>query len=226
MSEPAPWLILVDFDGTITARDADFVIADAARGEEAARAVYGPLAEAYEGLRISLAQYFEGYLAGLGLSAAEIAQHVGVVPCRPGFPGLVAACRARGWGLRVVSEGLDAYIRPMLEALGAGDLELSCNRLVEGPEGPRVLPPLDGEACERCLNCKGAHVRRARARGQRVAMVGNGASDLCAAREADLVFARDTLAQLCAAEGLPFVAWEAFEEVVAGLPRHSPPDPR
>ncbi len=44
MHDPVPWLILVDFDGTITARDADFVIADAARGPAAAR-VYGPLAE-------------------------------------------------------------------------------------------------------------------------------------------------------------------------------------
>jgi 2-hydroxy-3-keto-5-methylthiopentenyl-1-phosphate phosphatase len=218
MSEPVSWLILVDFDGTITARDADFVIADAARGPVAAQAVYGPLAAAYEGLEIGLAEYFEGYLTGLELSAAEIAAHAGAVPCRPGFPALVAACAAQGWGLRVVSEGLDVYIRPMLAALGAGGVTLSCNRLVEGDDGPQVLPPADGEPCPRCLNCKGAHVRRAHAAGQRVVMVGNGASDLCAAREADLVFARDILAVLCAAEGIPFLAWEDFDAVLAGLP--------
>jgi 2-hydroxy-3-keto-5-methylthiopentenyl-1-phosphate phosphatase len=216
------WLVLVDFDGTITARDADFVIADAARGAAAARAVYEPLALAYEGLEISLTQYFEGYLAGLGLSAAEIARHVGAVPCRPGFLALVATCEARGWALRVVSEGLDAYIRPMLESMGAGELELSCNRLLEGPDGPRVLSPLDGESCERCSNCKGAHVRRAHAAGQRVVMVGNGASDLCAARLADLVFARDTLATLCDAEALPYLSWDGFPDVLAGLPRPRP----
>jgi 2,3-diketo-5-methylthio-1-phosphopentane phosphatase len=220
-------LVLVDFDGTITARDADFVIADAARGPAAARAVYGPLAAAYEGLEISLAQYFEGYLSGLDLGAQEIARHIGAVPCRPGFPALVAWCRLRGWDLRVVSEGLDAYIRPMLEDLGAGDLDLSCNRLVEGPGGPRVLPPTDGEPCERCLNCKGAHVRHAHAAGQRVVMVGNGASDLCAARLADLVFARDTLAELCDREGLPYQPWSSFDDVIDGLPAaiafHPPP---
>lgn len=217
MSGPS-WLILVDFDGTITARDADFVIADAARGPDAARSVYGPLAAAYERLEISLAAYFEGYLAGLGLGAAEIAAHIGVVPCRPGFPALVAACEARGWELRVVSEGLDAYIRPMLVTLGVGHLALSCNRLVDVGDGPRVLPPVDGEPCQRCLNCKGAHVRRAHAAGQRVVMVGNGASDLCAAHEADLVFARDTLATLCDAEVVPYVVWEDFDTVLAGLP--------
>ncbi len=217
MAEPVPWLILVDFDGTITARDADFVIADAARGE-AARAVYEPLADAYEALEIGLAEYFEGYLAGLGLSAAEIAAHVGAVPCRPGFPELVAAIEARGWTVRVVSEGLDAYIEPMLEQLGVGGVELSCNRLVEGSDGPRVLPPVDGEPCERCLNCKGVHVRRARAAGARVVMVGNGASDLCAAREADLVFARDTLASLCDTHGVDYIPWQGFAEVLAGLP--------
>ncbi len=217
MSDPDRWLILVDFDGTITARDADFVIADAARGSAAARAVYQPLAQAYESLEIGLAAYFEGYLAGLGLSAAEIARHVDAVPCRPGFRELVRACEDRGWAVRVCSEGLDAYIRPLLEHLGVGELPLSCNRLVERDGRAWVLPPLDGEPCQRCLNCKGVHARRARADGWMVVMIGNGASDLCAAREAELVFARDTLAELCRAEGVPFRPWESFDEIRAAL---------
>jgi 2-hydroxy-3-keto-5-methylthiopentenyl-1-phosphate phosphatase len=56
---PEQWLILVDFDGTLTARDADLVIADAAVGP-AARALYAPLVEAYEGLRIGLVEFFGG----------------------------------------------------------------------------------------------------------------------------------------------------------------------
>jgi 2-hydroxy-3-keto-5-methylthiopentenyl-1-phosphate phosphatase len=51
----------------------------------------------------------------------------------------------------------------------------------------------------------------------RVALVGNGASDLCAARVADLVLARDTLAALCRAEGIPHVAWRDLAEVRAAL---------
>ncbi len=219
MAQGSAWLVLVDFDGTITARDADFVIAELARGRAAARAVYEPVAQAYEALEIGLTEYFERYLTGLGLTAAELGRHAGAVPCRPGFDEVVAACLERGHGLRVVSEGLDAYIEPVLRLLGAANLPLSCNRLVEGPEGLRVLPPIDGEACERCLNCKGVHVRRARARGLRVAMVGNGASDLCAARHADLVLARDTLATLCHAEGLHFEPWESFAEVLSSLER-------
>jgi 2,3-diketo-5-methylthio-1-phosphopentane phosphatase len=214
--DPVTWLILVDFDGTITTRDADFVIADAARGE-AARAVYAPLARAYESLEIGLAAYFEGYLAGLELSAAELERHAATVPCRPGFAAMASRCTEAGHQVRVVSEGLDAYILPILGLLGVSWLELSCNRLVQGPAGPRVKPPLHAEPCERCLNCKGVHVRRAHAQGRRVVMVGNGASDLCAAREADRVFARDTLAELCQAERIPFSPWESFDEVEALL---------
>jgi 2-hydroxy-3-keto-5-methylthiopentenyl-1-phosphate phosphatase len=119
--------------------------------------------------------------------------------------------------VRVVSEGLDAYVLPVLARMGAPEVEVSCNRLVEGPGGARILPPPDGEPCARCLNCKGAHARRGRAGGMRVAIVGNGASDLCAAREADLVLARDTLALLCRAEGIPCQPWDDLAEVRAAI---------
>ena len=76
-----------------------------------------------------------------------------------------------------------------------------------------MYPPADAGSCERCLSCKGVQVRRARAEGFRVAICGNGASDLCGAREADLVLARDILRAHCEREGIEHVPWEALREV-------------
>ena len=64
-------------------------------------------------------------------------------------------------------------------------------------------------------------LRELRRPGDTVWVFGDGASDLCPAREADLVFARDHLAERCAAEGLPWrpldfaVARDALAEVAA-----------
>jgi 2-hydroxy-3-keto-5-methylthiopentenyl-1-phosphate phosphatase len=60
-------------------------------------------------------------------------------------------------------------------------------------------------------------VRRAQAAGFRVALVGNGSSDLCGARLADLVLARDILLEHCKREGIACAAWESFEDVRAVL---------
>ena len=69
---------------------------------------------------------------------------------------------------------------------------------------PRCGPALQG----------GAPARAAAAR--RVVLVfGDGASDLCPAREADLTFARDHLAERCAAEGLPWRPLPDFTRVWA-----------
>jgi 2-hydroxy-3-keto-5-methylthiopentenyl-1-phosphate phosphatase len=52
-----------------------------------------------------------------------------------------------------------------------------------------------------------------RAEGYRTAYVGNGHSDLCPAIEADLVFAKAELADLCRTEEIDFIQFDRFSEV-------------
>lgn len=214
MSRP---VVLVDFDGTATAVDADFALADSLLGERA-RAVYGPAAEAFERLEIGTRTYFERYLGGLGATPEAIARAALTVALRPGFVPFVAWCAEQGLTVQIISEGLALYIRPLLVAAGLGDLPLRCND-AELREGRWVITSAAGaEPCARCLNCKGAAVRAARAGGApAVALVGNGASDLCAAREADLVLARDSLLTHCRRLGIDAVPWTDFGQVQRAL---------
>lgn len=218
MNDTAPWQVFLDFDGTLTARDADFAIADAALPPER-QGAYEPFAAAYESLTIGMKAYFEGYLEVLGLPPDEIARHAPDVPLRPGLPALLRLCDVHDARVLVLSEGLDLYVHPILRHAGLSDLPVTCNRAVYRDGTYDILPAADATPCERCLNCKGAHVRRAQAAGFRVASVGNGASDLCAAREADLVFARDTLLRYCREEGIAHTAWTELDDVTEGLRR-------
>ncbi len=211
-----PWLLLLDFDGTITQRDADFEIADRCRGDRP-QGYYLPLAQAYERLEIGMHTYFQGLLDMMDLTPRQLAQHALTVPLRPGAGRLVARCRAAGWQVRILSEGLEVYIEPMLRHAGLQGVPLSCNRARYQAGRWRVEPGPDARACERCLNCKGHHVRRAQERGLRVAVVGNSASDLCAARRADLVLARDVLQEHCVREDIPSLVWESFDDVLRAL---------
>ena len=50
--------------------------------------------------------------------------------------------------------------------------------------------------------------------------IGNGrVSDLCGARAADVVFAKDSLAEELAKQGVAFEAFETLHDVVSGLAR-------
>lgn len=70
--------------------------------------------------------------------------------------------------------------------------------------------------CPRCgpRSCKAAVLRAQRRPGDIVLVFGDGESDLCPAREADLVFARGRLAELCATENLPWRPLDDFTDVL------------
>ena len=53
--------------------------------------------------------------------------------------------------------------------------------------------------------------------GRQIAYVGDGWSDRCAAKAADLVFARASLAQHLAEEGVDYVPFEDITDVREGL---------
>jgi hypothetical protein len=50
-----------------------------------------------------------------------------------------------------------------------------------------------------------------------VIFIGDGFSDLYAAGHADIVFAKDHLATLCADRGWPFLEWRTFADIQAQL---------
>jgi 2-hydroxy-3-keto-5-methylthiopentenyl-1-phosphate phosphatase len=213
-----PWLVLIDFDGTLTVKDTDLFVAEEILGPAAAAARLGPLFDAYERAELTTLAYLEGFLRLVAHPVEVIAAAAARVPFRPGVAALLAACAAPGLEPRVISEGLALWIAPALAAAGLS-VPVTCHAV--DADG-RVVPAAGAEPCARCLGCKGAVVRRAQAAGQRVAVVGNGASDLCAARAADLVFATGTLRGHCRREGITHTPWDHLEEVAEALTARSP----
>jgi len=205
-------MLLLDFDGTITCHDSEIYVASRVLDEKS-RAELSMLVSLYEHLKIGVGEYYRRYFSLMDLDPEQWRQLAVMVPIRAGFGDLLALCQQENIEVMILSEGLDLFIEPLLKKLGFAGLSLSCNRVDWQSGKPLVLPALNAESCERCVNCKGAYARRFLASGRKVALVGNGASDLCAARELDLVFARDHLARLCHSEDIPFVQWESFSDI-------------
>src|SRR5262249_31013827 len=70
-------------------------------------------------------------------------------------------------------------------------------------------------ACPRCAHCKGRQIRMAAGRTR--LFVGDGYSDVCAARVADIVFAKDSLARCVKAESRAYRPFESLADVLAYL---------
>ncbi len=209
----APYLIVSDFDGTITREDLTNAIWDAHVPYDW-RAVLTPLSR--EGVLTPLEMIARGYGAVPRGPEALLAQVLPLAHLRHGFEAFVVDCGARRWPFEVLSHGLSFYIRPLLPpgvALTAFEGRFEDGRW-------RVdLPP--SMAVPRGVDFK-AHVvasLRARHPGHTTVYVGDGRLDFPAARTCDLVFAvaDSTLARLCDESLIPYVPFERFDEITAAL---------
>jgi len=208
-------LVFLDYDGTLTTHECNEIVlqrfvGDAWRPLEAeAKADHMGHAECFD-RQIGLVQAPRRELIGALVAEAEP---------EAGLQEFFAGFAERDARPVIVSAGLREAITTVWEHAELPPVELHASELVGG--GAHGGPPYHlafsdvlGD-CPRCgpKACKGAALRALRRPGEPVLVFGDGASDLCPAREADLVFARDHLAVRCAAEGIEWRPLRDYAEV-------------
>jgi 2-hydroxy-3-keto-5-methylthiopentenyl-1-phosphate phosphatase len=207
-------LIACDFDGTITRRDTLHLIVGR-YGDEGLWQAIEPRLRAGE---LTLEQAMQEEFAGVRATPEQVRELVlreaGV---RAGFPEFVAWVRERGHRLVVLSSGFRSVIDAVLGSVGLGHLETASHEAEFSPEGCRLVWADRGERCAICgRRCK-RHDVRARLAGEALVLIGDGVSDRCVARMADIVFARAHLARDLVLDGVPFTPFEDFHEVREAL---------
>lgn len=211
----APLLLAVDFDGTITLRDTLHVIVDA-HGHPGAWDDLGLLLRSD---RISVEQAMERQFRTVTASHDEVALCVrSDAGVREGFTDLVAYAADNGHRLVVMSAGFRSVIDLVLGDLGLSHLEVVANDAEFSGEGCRLVWGAHrGEVCPLCnRRCK-RHAIRVRHQGETIVYVGDGLSDSCASQMADVVFARDDLAEHLEGRGVAFTPYDDFHDVITGL---------
>ncbi len=137
---------------------------------------------------------------------------------RPGFLEFVQFCKECAIEVHIVSDGLSAYIRRILEKHGLGHLPVWTNKVELLEDGSLSVEfPNEREGCRRCASCKCARLLTSSADEDTIVYVGDGYSDHCPVRMADVVFARATLLRQCGELGIPHHPFSDFHEVQAIL---------
>lgn len=202
--------VIVDFDGTACLHDVGVHLLERF-GTDATRS--GPLAEidrAFDAGEIGLRDVLVAEAATLGGSDQElIAFAMEHCPLDPSFAPFAVWAAAQRLPLTVVSDGFGLHVRPLLAAAGLAHLPVITNRWVDGRLAFAAAHPI----CVGCGTCKKQAVERARATHGTVAFVGDGVSDRFGARYADVTFAKDSLADHCGRESIPFRRYETFDDV-------------
>jgi 2,3-diketo-5-methylthio-1-phosphopentane phosphatase/HAD superfamily hydrolase (TIGR01509 family) len=134
------------------------------------------------------------------------------------FPSFYRYCREREIDVKIVSDGLDFYIKTILEIHHLEKIPYYAN---EGhflkPKGMGIGFPHFNEECGHCGTCKKKLVQMHRKDYDSIFFVGNGLSDRCGAREADFVFAKDSLYTYCIDQDVACHFYEGFQDILNDL---------
>jgi 2-hydroxy-3-keto-5-methylthiopentenyl-1-phosphate phosphatase len=211
--------IFVDFDGTITTDDVgnSFFVTFGGRACEA-------YVEEYRRGIISAQECFRRELAEIGtIDQGALARFLAAQRIDPGFSRFVEFCRSKNIEFHIVSDGLDYYIKSILEANSLGGISFFSNVLhVSEPDSSGrsrlsiSYPYGDAECCV-CACCKRNIMLTHAGDDDVIGYVGEGFSDQCPVGYADIVFAKDALQTYCQRENISYYLYRTFDDVVGRL---------
>jgi len=211
-------LILCDFDGTISVRDMGYELLCAfTRGNwEKIDRLYG------EG-KIGSSDAYERIARICKVTPEEMESFImerSLID--PYFGRFHEYCLREGIDLKIVSDGFDIYIKRLLEHHCLPPIPIFSNR-ISFKRGGRIRfeHPCHNPDCGRCGTCKRTILLEERPFYDRITYIGNGYSDRCAAQEADRVYAKEVLFEICVREGTNCTYFDHFGEIMDDLSKRT-----
>lgn len=202
--------IFTDFDGTITLDDlGDKLFIDFGRFEP-----YHTQLLSHE---LNIRQYWQLLFDSLPSSIDEefIQNWAASQQVDPYFIDFAQFCTHNNLPLAVVSDGFDVYIKPVLANIEQNHCKIYCNKAQKINNHWELTFPLATESCN-CLvaSCKRNAMLKDVPTDAFIIYIGDGYSDFCAARYADIVFAKKSLARYCFQQKIPHHNWRSFFDVL------------
>lgn len=205
--------VFCDFDGTISVVDTtDRVLSRLAAPE------WEQLEADWVAGRIDAATCMRGQIALVDGDDAALEAVLDEIELDPGFCAFAAWCADHDLPLTIVSDGVDHFIRRILSRHGLGELPIVSNRLAGEAGARRLEQPHRREGCAAGAGvCKCAATAQRAPAGETMIYVGDGRSDFCVSQRADLLFAKDKLADYAAGRGQPHHLYDTFHDITAML---------
>ncbi|MCU1266816.1 MAG: phosphoserine phosphatase [Acidobacteria bacterium] len=212
-------IVFLDFDGTITRRDAIDAILEVYADPQ-----WVSLETDWQEGRIGSRDCLQSQMALVRATHTQLDALLDEIEIDEGFEALLETCVANGVGAHIISDGFGYCISRILARLGhevAAQLAgISASRLVLEGDVWRTEFPFFHQSCGHgCATCKPAVMRLLNHTNAPVVFVGDGLSDRYAVECADHVFAKSGLAAYCRNNSIEHTAYQSLEEVATVLDR-------
>ncbi len=201
--------VFFDFDNTIALSDIlDDIIEHFAVDES-----WVALEKAWAEGKIGSKECLTGQLGSVRVSRKDLARYLTVKKIDPYFKKILYFLRDRRISPVVLSDNAEFVLRQILKNNGIAGIKVYANRVSFSGDRLSLSFPYQNKSCLRCAHCKKVNLLNNSKKSDYKIYVGDGLSDLCAAQEADLVFAKDSLLKHFKKIGRPCVAFKTLKDV-------------
>jgi 2,3-diketo-5-methylthio-1-phosphopentane phosphatase len=213
-------VLFIDFDNTISQGD----VLDSVIEKFSPNRQWEHWQTEWRESRISTLECLQMQMGGLRVEESALLEFVRTVSIDPDFIRLQDWAAATGTALLIVSDNFAPILGEILRHHQIVAPPIYANALAFMDD--RIIPsfPYRSTTCARCAHCKAIHF--ARYEGYRTIYVGDGLSDTCPAVRADLIFAKDSLAEFLRGRGRRYTPFRNLGEVVSILAAADPGAPQ
>jgi 2,3-diketo-5-methylthio-1-phosphopentane phosphatase len=208
-------IIVADFDGTVAKRDVGYNFFRHFSGGK-----NNELLPFWKSGEMTTRECLRREAALVTVINEEIYPFLDQFELDPGFGHVVALCQEQKIPLSIASDGLDFYIMYLLKRFSFEHIPAVSNKAVFNGNSLKIEFPYDNRECDCCGSCKAERIedlRQAHGHDCQVVFIGDGFSDTCAVRAADIVFAKKDLKTYCNDNQLEYHDYENFFDVAKKL---------
>ncbi len=206
--------VFCDFDGTVASEDIGNQLFLRFAGEETALAIVQRYLDGEITARQCLQQECE---AVESLTREEFGKFIDQFTLDSRFLSFFEFCRSKEIPITILSDGLDAYVERVLANHGLSELQFFSNHVEFVREGvkTKLIPsfPYTDSECEKCGNCKRNHMLTLSGDDDILVYAGDGISDRCPVKYADIVFAKKSLIKYCQQQNISYFEFHHFGDV-------------
>lgn len=207
--------VYCDFDGTITKADTTDEVLSRLAGDDWLR-----LEDEWVAGRITAAECMRAQIALVRHDDLELDAVLDTMSIRDGFAELVHWCREQLIPLAIVSDGVDRFIHRILARHDLGHIPVFSNHLLSDGRAYRLEQPFKRQGCAAGSGVCKCEIVDVAPPADPLVFVGDGRSDFCVSGRAELLFARDRLAQYAEQRGHAYIPFDTFFDVLLELKAH------
>lgn len=200
-------VIFVDFDGTITKEDTCQAMVEAF-----AKDGWEELNKLWEEKKISTQDCANKTFQLFDATLEDVKKLVEKIEIDDYFPEFLSLCSKKEYPIYILSDGYDIIIEKILKKHNL-QIPYFANRLVYDGQFS-IECSHHNQDCGICGTCKTNLMEKLRKDNQQTIYVGDGYSDTCPAKNADIVFAKGSLYKYCLANNIKATYFDNFGDIL------------